>query len=49
MASGAGHQVMAKAQAYVIEGYWFVADIDLAKFFDVCHERTEGGAMLCER
>ena len=31
---------MAQAQAYVIEGYQFVVDIDLAKFFDrVNHDR----------
>src|SRR5260370_41458512 len=31
---------MAKAQAHVIEGYRFVVDIDLAKFFDrVNHDR----------
>jgi len=28
------HQAMAQAQAYVIDGYRFVVDIDLAKFFD---------------
>jgi RNA-directed DNA polymerase len=28
------HQAVAQAQAYVIEGYRFVVDIDLAKFFD---------------
>jgi len=34
------HQAVAKAQAYVIEGYRFVVDIDLAKFFDrVNHDR----------
>ncbi len=34
------HQAMAKAQAHVIEGYRFVVDIDLAKFFDrVNHDR----------
>src|SRR3984893_8334889 len=27
------HQAVAQAQAYVIEGYRFVVDIDLAKFF----------------
>lgn len=31
---------MAQAQAYIIQGYQFVVDIDLAKFFDrVCHDR----------
>jgi RNA-directed DNA polymerase len=34
------HQAVAQAQAYIIEGYQFVVDIDLAKFFDrVCHDR----------
>src|SRR6201996_2344573 len=34
------HQAVAQAQAYVTEGYQFVADIDLAKFFDrVNHDR----------
>jgi len=34
------HQAVTKAQAYVIEGYRFVVDIDLAKFFDrVNHDR----------
>jgi RNA-directed DNA polymerase len=34
------HQALAQAQAYVIEGYRFVVDIDLAKFFDrVNHDR----------
>ena len=34
------HQAMAQAQAYVIDGYRFVVDIDLAKFFDrVNHDR----------
>jgi RNA-directed DNA polymerase len=28
------HQAVAQAQAYVIEGYQFVVDIDLAKFLD---------------
>src|SRR5450631_3943064 len=28
------HQAVAQAQAYIIEGYRFVVDIDLAKFFD---------------
>jgi RNA-directed DNA polymerase len=31
------HQAVAQAQAYVIEGYRFVVDIDLAKFFDRVH------------
>src|SRR5712671_6069653 len=34
------HQAVAQAQAYIIEGYQFVVDIDLAKFFDrVNHDR----------
>jgi RNA-directed DNA polymerase len=34
------HQAVAQAQAYVIEGYQFVVDLDLAKFFDrVNHDR----------
>lgn len=34
------HQAVMQAQAYTIEGYQFVVDIDLAKFFDrVCHDR----------
>ena len=34
------HQAVAQAQAYAIEGYRFVVDIDLAKFFDrVNHDR----------
>ena len=34
------HQAVAQAQAYVMEGYRFVVDIDLAKFFDgVNHDR----------
>jgi RNA-directed DNA polymerase len=34
------HQAVAQAQAYVIAGYRFVVDIDLAKFFDrVNHDR----------
>jgi len=34
------HQAVAQAQAFVIEGYRFVVDIDLAKFFDrVNHDR----------
>ena len=34
------HQAVAQAQAYVIEGYQFVVDFDLAKFFDrVNHDR----------
>src|SRR6185369_17823821 len=28
------HQAVVQAQAYVIDGYRFVVDIDLAKFFD---------------
>jgi RNA-directed DNA polymerase len=34
------HQAVAQAQAYVTDGYRFVVDIDLAKFFDrVNHDR----------
>lgn len=34
------HQAMAKAQTYIQEGYSYVVDIDLEKFFDrVCHDR----------
>jgi RNA-directed DNA polymerase len=34
------HQAVAQAQAYVAEGYRFVVDLDLAKFFDrVNHDR----------
>jgi RNA-directed DNA polymerase len=34
------HQAVARAHAYVIDGYQFVVDIDLAKFFDrVNHDR----------
>jgi RNA-directed DNA polymerase len=34
------HQAVMQAQAYIIEGYQFVVDIDLAKFFDrVNHDR----------
>lgn len=34
------HQAVAQAQAYVIAGYQFVVDLDLAKFFDrVNHDR----------
>jgi RNA-directed DNA polymerase len=34
------HQAVARAQAYVTDGYLFVVDIDLAKFFDrVNHDR----------
>jgi len=34
------HQAVAQAQAYVIDGYRFVVDLDLAKFFDrVNHDR----------
>jgi RNA-directed DNA polymerase len=34
------HQAVAQAQAYIIEGYQFVVDLDLAKFFDrVNHDR----------
>ena len=38
--SRSAHQAVAQAQAYIIEGYRFVVDIDLAKFFDrVNHDR----------
>jgi RNA-directed DNA polymerase len=34
------HQAVAQAQAYIEQGYSYVVDIDLAKFFDrVCHDR----------
>jgi RNA-directed DNA polymerase len=34
------HQAVAQSQAYVKEGYRYVVDIDLEKFFDrVCHDR----------
>lgn len=34
------HQAIIKAQSYIQEGYWYVVDIDLEKFFDrVCHDR----------
>jgi RNA-directed DNA polymerase len=37
------HQAVAQAQAYVVEGYQFVVDIDLAKFFDrVNYDRLMG-------
>src|ERR1700746_3993633 len=39
-AGRSAHQAVVQAQAYVIEGYRFVVDIDLAKFFDrVNHDR----------
>ena len=39
------HQAVAQAQAYVIDGYRFVVDIDLAKFFDrVNHDRLMAAA-----
>jgi RNA-directed DNA polymerase len=42
------HQAVAQAQAYVIDGYRFVVDIDLAKFFDrVNHDRLM--AAMAER
>ncbi|WP_256441744.1 reverse transcriptase domain-containing protein [Bradyrhizobium sp. sGM-13] len=34
------HQAVAQAQAYIIEGYRFVVDIDLAKFLDVASYYT---------
>jgi len=34
------HQAMAQAQSYLQQGYEYVVDIDLEKFFDcVCHDR----------
>jgi len=34
------HQAVARAQGYVSEGYRFVVDLDLEKFFDrVCHDK----------
>jgi RNA-directed DNA polymerase len=34
------HQAIAKAQAYLQQGYEYVVDIDLERFFDrVCHDR----------
>ena len=34
------HQAVAQAQAYIEQGYSYVVDIDLEKFFDrVCHDR----------
>ena len=34
------HQAVAQAQAYIAQGYNYVVDIDLEKFFDrVCHDR----------
>jgi RNA-directed DNA polymerase len=34
------HQAVAQAQNYIMEGYTYVVDIDLEKFFDrVCHDR----------
>jgi RNA-directed DNA polymerase len=34
------HQAVARAQQYVAEGYRFVVDLDLEKFFDrVCHDK----------
>ena len=34
------HQAIAQAQSYIEEGYEYVVDIDLSKFFDrVCHDR----------
>jgi RNA-directed DNA polymerase len=34
------HQAVARAQQYVSEGYRFVVDLDLEKFFDrVCHDK----------
>ena len=39
------HQAVAQAEACVIEGYRFVVDIDLAKFFDrVNHDRLMAAA-----
>jgi RNA-directed DNA polymerase len=37
------HQAVAKAQGYLAEGYGWVVDIDLEKFFDrVCHDKLMG-------
>jgi RNA-directed DNA polymerase len=37
------HQAVARAQGYVSEGYRFVVDLDLEKFFDrVCHDKLMG-------
>ncbi len=37
------HQAVAQAQQYIAEGYRFVVDIDLEKFFDtVCHDKLMG-------
>ena len=37
------HQAVAQAQQYVAEGYRYVVDIDLEKFFDqVCHDHLMG-------
>jgi RNA-directed DNA polymerase len=34
------HQAVAQAHAYIAQGYHYVVDIDLEKFFDrVCHDR----------
>jgi RNA-directed DNA polymerase len=34
------HQAVAQAQSYIAQGYTYVVDIDLEKFFDrVCHDR----------
>jgi RNA-directed DNA polymerase len=34
------HQAVTQAQAYIEQGYSYVVDLDLAKFFDrVCHDR----------
>ena len=36
----AAHQAVAQAQSYLQQGYTYVVDIDLEKFFDhVCHDR----------
>jgi RNA-directed DNA polymerase len=46
------HQAVAQAQAYIIEGYQFVVDLDLAKFFDrVNHDRlmAEVAARVADR
>jgi RNA-directed DNA polymerase len=37
------HQAVAKAQQYIAQGYRYVVDIDLARFFDrVCHDKLMG-------
>jgi RNA-directed DNA polymerase len=41
---------VAQAQAYIIEGYRFIVDIDLAKFFDrVNHDRLMAAVYALSR